>query len=365
MRPRSTGGVEVSTVGEAKRIGVVRDERFLDHEAPGYHPECPDRLTAILGALDASSLGPCLRVFPARPATVAELERAHDGRYVRRALEILSEGSGYFDPDTYFSPGSRAAALGAAGGCLDAAGALLRGEVGIVFGVVRPPGHHATRRAAMGFCIFNNIAVTAAGLLAAGLERILIFDYDVHHGNGTQDIFWSDPRVLFVSCHLWPHYPGSGLTAEAGEGPGRGYTVNVPFPRGTGNAEYRAVFEELVEPLAERFQPQAVLVSAGYDGHRDDPLGGLDLDEDGYRMMGGRLRQIADRYAAGRLMFFLEGGYNLRALASSVVATLEGATEGAAAAEAVASVPTSAQHPRAREVLDAAVAVARQFWPGL
>jgi acetoin utilization deacetylase AcuC-like enzyme len=352
-------------VAVTSRIGLVRDELFLDHEAPGYHPECPERLPAILGALEASPLARQLRPFPARAATVAELERAHDGGYVRRALDALAEGNGYFDPDTYFSPGSRGAALGAAGGCLDAAQALVRGEVDLAFGAVRPPGHHATRRSAMGFCIFNNIAVTAAGLLAGGVERILIFDFDVHHGNGTQDIFWKDPRVLFVSCHLWPHYPGSGLPMELGEGPGRGFSINVPFPHGTGNAEYRSVVEELVEPLAQRFEPQVVLVSAGYDGHKDDPLGGLALDEDGYRMMGGRLRQIADRHAQGRLMFFLEGGYNLEALASSVVATLEGAAAGAAAEEAVARVPEADQLPRAREVLGATIALARQFWPGL
>jgi acetoin utilization deacetylase AcuC-like enzyme len=338
---------------------------FLDHEAPGYHPECPARLSAILGALDASPIGRRVRPFAGRPATVTELDRAHDGGYVRRALEALDQGTGYFDPDTFFSPGSGAAALGAAGGGLDAAQALVRGEIDLAFALVRPPGHHATRRSAMGFCIFNNIAVTAANLLAAGLERILIFDFDVHHGNGTQDIFWKDPRLLFVSCHLWPHYPGSGLPMELGEGPGRGYTINVPFPHGTGNAEYRAVFEELVEPLAQRFEPQVVLVSAGYDGHRDDPLGGLALDEDGYRMMGGRLRQIADRHAQGRLMFFLEGGYNLEALAASVVATLEGAEAGAPAAEAVARVPEEEQLPRAREVLGATITLARQFWPGL
>jgi acetoin utilization deacetylase AcuC-like enzyme len=152
---------------------------------------------------------------------------------------------------------------------------------------------------------------------------------------------------------------------ELGEGPGRGFSINVPFPHGTGNAEYRSVVEELVEPLAQRFEPQVVLVSAGYDGHKDDPLGGLALDEDGYRMMGGRLRQIADRHAQGRLMFFLEGGYNLEALASSVVATLEGAAAGAAAEEAVARVPEADQLPRAREVLGATIALARQFWPGL
>jgi len=346
------------------RIGIVRDESFLDHEASGYHPERPERLTAIWGALDESGVAKGCRTFPARAATTAELERAHDSRYVRKALEVLDRGQGYFDPDTYFSPGSRAAALGAAGGCLDAALALRRGEIDVAFGLHRPPGHHASRGAAMGFCIFNNIAVAAAGLLAQGLERVMIFDFDVHHGNGTQDIFWSDPRVLFMSFHLWPHYPGSGLPDEIGHDEGRGYTVNVPFPHGTGNAEYRLAFDRLVAPMAERFHPQVVLVSAGYDGHRDDPLGGLALDEDGYRMMGAQLRAIAGRQAEGRLMFFLEGGYDLRALASSVVATLEGAVLGEAKG-GVAQVDEGELNPRALQMLARTLEAIRPFWKGL
>jgi acetoin utilization deacetylase AcuC-like enzyme len=351
-------------MGTETRVGIVRDELFLDHEAPGFHPECPDRLTAIWSALDGSVAAKKARPFPARAATTQELERVHDPRYVHRALEALDRGSGYFDPDTYFSPGSRAAALGAAGGCLDAALAMRRREVDVVLGLPRPPGHHATRRAAMGFCIFNNIAVASAGLLATGLERVLIFDWDVHHGNGTQDIFAADPRVLFISCHLWPHYPGSGLSDEIGSGDGRGYTVNLPFPHGTGNAEYAAVFDRLVAPLAERFRPQAVLVSAGFDGHRNDPLGGLSLDEDGYRWMAARLRAIADRHAEGRLMFFLEGGYDLRALASSVVATLEGAVAGETGVAAIECGEDDVD-PRATRVLERTLQAIRPFWSGL
>ncbi|MBI5488993.1 MAG: histone deacetylase [Deltaproteobacteria bacterium] len=344
------------------RIGLVRDEVFLDHEAPGYHPERPERLTSIWRAVDGWAAGQEVVTFPARAATTAELERAHEGRFVRRALDVLGRGSGYFDPDTYFSPGSLAAALGAAGGCIDAANAVRRGELDVAFGLHRPPGHHATRGASMGFCIFNNIAITAAALRAEGVERILIFDFDVHHGNGTQDIFWSDPHVLFVSFHLWPHYPGSGLCEETGLGEGAGYTVNVPFPHGTGNAEYRLGVDRLVDPLADRFRPEVVLVSAGYDGHREDPLGGLALDEDGFRMLGARLRRIADRHAGGRLMFFLEGGYNLDALASSVVATLEGATggEGGESGEGEAEM-----QPRALQMLARTLDAVRGKWGGL
>jgi acetoin utilization deacetylase AcuC-like enzyme len=344
------------------RIGIVRDELFLDHEAPGYHPERPERLTAIWSALDAAPVGRGVRTFPARAATPAELERAHDARFVRRTLEILKRGSGFFDPDTFFSAGSQAAALGAAGGCVDAALALRRGELDLAFGLHRPPGHHATRGTAMGFCLFNNIAVATAALLAEGLERILIFDFDVHHGNGTQDIFWADPRVLFISFHLWPHYPGSGLCDEIGADEGQGYTVNVPFPHGTGNAEYRLAVERLVEPLAERFKPQAVLASAGYDGHREDPLGGLSLDEAGYRMMGARLRGIANRHAQGKLMFCLEGGYDLVSLANSVVATLDGAASG----KDVSSAASEAElQPRALQMLARTLDAVRPFWSGL
>jgi len=349
----------------ATRVGIVRDEAFLDHEAPGYHPECPERLTAIWGALDASDVGREARVFPARAATSEELGRAHDPRYVERALKVLERGTGYFDPDTYFSPGSRAAALGAAGACVDAVRAVRRREVDLAFGLHRPPGHHASKAASSGFCIFNNIAVAAAALLADGLERVLVFDFDVHHGNGTQDIFWTDPRVLFVSFHLWPHYPGSGLSNEVGRGSGEGFTVNVPFPHGTGNAEYRLAVDRLVEPLSDLFRPEAVLVSAGYDGHRDDPLGGLTLDEEAYRFFGARLRRLADRHAEGRLMFFLEGGYDLRALASSVVATLEGAASGEAGLEKAPAVADGDLHPRAMEVFARTMREVRPFWKGL
>jgi acetoin utilization deacetylase AcuC-like enzyme len=295
---------------------------FLDHEAPGYHPERPERLSAIWGALDQTDVGRAARRFPARAATTAELERAHDARYVRLALGALERGSGYFDPDTYFSPGSRAAALGAAGGCLDAALAMHGGDVDVVFGAHRPPGHHATRAAAMGFCIFNNIAIAAAGLLAAGVERVMIYDFDVHHGNGTQEAFWRDPHVLYVSSHQFPFYPGTGDLDEVGEGDGRGFTVNLPLPAGTGDTEYSRACREIVEPIGRAFDPELVLVSAGFDAHRDDPLGGMAVTPPGFAELMDVCLAVASGAARGRVVAVLEGGYDIDGIATSTAAVV-------------------------------------------
>ncbi|MDI7266874.1 MAG: histone deacetylase [Myxococcota bacterium] len=343
-----------------KKLGIVRDDVFLGHEAPGYHPECPDRLIAVGEALDSEGLSGGARIFPARPATTEELGRVHDPRYVKSALAALQRGSGFFDGDTYFCEGTEAAALGAAGGCIDAAIAMHRGEVDVVMAVPRPPGHHATRTRAGGFCVFNNVAVAAGALLAEGVERLLIVDWDVHHGNGTQDIFYRDPRVLFVSLHLWPHYPGSGASDEIGEGPGRGFTANVPLPHGAGNADALVAMERLVEPLAASFRPQRVLASTGFDGHRDDPLGGMRLDEDGFHALGAKLQDIAARTADGRVMMVLEGGYNLRALATSVVAAVRGAIRG----DAPRAADAGAAAPRATAAVDRTIDALRPFWSG-
>jgi len=342
---------------------LVVSDVFARHRVVG-HPENQGRLDAAVAYLRETGLWERCWVVPPRPASVEELALVHDRAYIDLVRSLAESGGGWLTLDTIVSPGTYEGATHAAGAGLVAAERILAGEVRRAFCLVRPPGHHARPSRGMGFCIFNNIAVAAAGLLAQGLERVMIFDFDVHHGNGTQDIFWSDPRVLFMSFHLWPHYPGSGLPDEIGHDEGRGYTVNVPFPHGTGNAEYRLAFDRLVAPMAERFHPQVVLVSAGYDGHRDDPLGGLALDEDGYRMMGAQLRAIAGRQAEGRLMFFLEGGYDLRALASSVVATLEGAVLGEAKG-GVAQVDEGELNPRALQMLARTLEAIRPFWKGL
>ncbi|MBI3603569.1 MAG: histone deacetylase, partial [Nitrospirae bacterium] len=223
------------------------------------------------------------------------------------------------DPDTALSPGSLPAAYLAAGGALVALDAIMAGLVQNAFCAVRPPGHHAERDRAMGFCFFNNVAIAARyGQRRHGLDRVLIVDWDVHHGNGTQHAFYDDPSVLFFSTHQYPHYPGTGRATERGEGAGEGSTINVPMSAGQGDEDYREVFERVLVPAADQFKPDLVLISAGFDAHRDDPLAGMGLTEDGYETLSRTVLDIARRHCQGRVLSCLEGGYHLPALAASV-----------------------------------------------
>ncbi len=248
------------------------------------------------------------------------LEEIHDASYVEEVRRFCMGGGGSFDPDTYAVPASWDAALHAAGAGPAAVDALVRREATTAFVAVRPPGHHAERNQAMGFCLFNNIAVTAAYLRRESF-RVAIVDWDVHHGNGTQNSFWSNPDVLYVSLHEFPFYPGTGWLTETGVGEGEGTTVNVPLPSGTSSDDYRAAFARVVTPVVKQFAPDWILISAGYDAHVADPLGGLRLESSDYRAMAGAL---ADIVPANRIVAFLEGGYDLDALASSSAATVEG-----------------------------------------
>ena len=253
-----------------------------------------------------------------QPAAVGDVERVHDAGYVRRLEAFCLEGGGHLDADTGVCTESWEAALLAAGAGLEAVRRLEAGEAAAAFCAVRPPGHHALRTSAMGFCLFNNVAVTAAALADRG-ERVAIVDYDAHHGNGTQDTFYEDPRVLFVSLHQWPFYPGSGRLAETGSGAGAGTTVNVPFPAGTSGEAYRAAFDEVVIPVIEGFKPTWLLISAGFDAHRADPLCELGLTAGDYADLTARLAALVP---AGRRIAFLEGGYDLDALSWSAGAAV-------------------------------------------
>jgi acetoin utilization deacetylase AcuC-like enzyme len=224
--------------------------------------------------------------------------------------------------DTYVGPHSYAAALRAAGGLLQAVQAVLQGEANNAFALVRPPGHHAVASRAMGFCLFNNVAIaTRYALREFGLERVLIVDFDLHHGNGTQDAFYEEPTVLYFSTHQYPYYPGTGHYQETGRGAGQGYTVNVPLPAGVGDTGYERVFAEILVPVARRYKPQLILASAGYDAHWADPLGGMLLSVSGYVSMARTLVALAEELCQGRLVLTLEGGYSLEALAASIAAT--------------------------------------------
>ena len=295
------------------------------HADPG-HPERPDRTTAALAGVADLHLGEDVVVVASRVATRAELTRVHDGTYLDELGAFCYAGGGDIDEDTYATYDSWTIAQNAAGSGLAVVDELSRRGEGVGFVTTRPPGHHALRDRAMGFCLLNNVAVAAAALAERG-ERVLILDWDVHHGNGTQDAFWNDPRVLYVSTHQWPLFPGSGAPREVGGARAAGLTVNLPLPAGaTGDVAQRAL-EEVAAPLIDEFAPTWALVSAGFDAHRGDPLADLALSAGDFALLG---RFAASHVPAGRLALFLEGGYNLDALRVSVSATL-GALMGAAA----------------------------------
>jgi len=301
--------------------GYVYDPLFLEHDLTD-HPESSARLTAIVAELSSAGLLARMQPIPARPADDALLSRVHDPGYIERVRQISARGGGYLDPDTYLVGRTDEAARLAAGGTAELTAAVLRGEVRNGIALVRPPGHHAERSRGMGFCVFNNIAVAAqAALDGFGLDRVLIFDWDVHHGNGTQDIFYESPQVMFISTHQYPHYPGTGDWRETGRGAGRGYTANLPLSAGVGDDGFRRLFAEAVVPLAERFRPELILVSAGYDAHWKDPLAGLHMTLAGYWQLARGVVSLAERLCGGRLVVVLEGGYNLPILARGVADT--------------------------------------------
>jgi acetoin utilization deacetylase AcuC-like enzyme len=294
---------------------------FLKHET-GEHTENKQRLVVAVQSLVDSGLD--LDWVAPEPAEVAEVARIHDLGYIESVERVANEGGGWLDWDTVISPDSYDAALLAAGGGLMAVERCMK-DGRLAFMLVRPPGHHARPSQGMGFCLFNNIAVAAAHALdVLGLERVLIVDWDVHHGNGTNDAFYNDPRVLFFSIHEGDHYPGTGHADEVGSGAGAGYTINVPLRAGTGDGALSAAFDSLLLPVARVFKPQLILVSAGYDGQRGDPLGELRYSEAAFQWMAARLRSLALEVGAGGPLPFLEGGYVPSMMAASVVATLHG-----------------------------------------
>ena len=302
------------------RVGFVSHTIYSEHEMGHGHPESPDRLRAIRSQLESSGTLDRLVSIEPRPAERKWVEAVHDSSYLLH-LDTKSPTSGYasMDADTTLCPQSVEAAYMGAGGALAAADAVMSQEVDQVFCAVRPPGHHAESNRAMGFCLLNNVAIVTKYLQTQyGLERILIVDWDVHHGNGTQHTFYEDPSVLFFSTHQFPHYPGTGNTTEIGRGEGRGRTLNIPMSGGQGDDEYQEIFESRLIPAADSFHPDCVVISAGFDAHRDDPLASMNLTEDGYGMLTEIVMGIAGRHASGRVISCLEGGYHLNGLASSV-----------------------------------------------
>jgi len=303
---------------------LIYDPLYLAHTIGG-HPENSRRLTTALDVLEREDLLERLARPPARDATLEELGAIHQQGYIRQVQQVAQAGGGWLDGDTYVVSASYDAALRAAGGLLTAVEQVLaeRGEAANAFALVRPPGHHALANRGMGFCLFNNVAIAARYAQAAyGLDRVMIVDYDVHHGNATQDSFYRDDSVLYLSTHQYPHYPGTGHFSEVGEGPGAGYTVNVPLRAGVGDQGFAAICDEIIGPVARRFQPDLLLVSAGYDAHWSDPLAGLALSiGDGYFPIAQYLVRLAEELCQGRLIYTLEGGYELEAVGYSIAAT--------------------------------------------
>jgi acetoin utilization deacetylase AcuC-like enzyme len=304
------------------KSAVVIDREYLKHLPGAGHPERPERIQALLDLVEELDTERFQLLAP-RAATRAEVELIHAPAHVR-LIESTSELNHYaLDGDTITSRDSFSVGLLAAGGFLRLLDAIAAGEYQNGFALVRPPGHHALRDRAMGFCFFNTMAIGAEYLKRThGAKRVMIMDWDVHHGNGTQDAFYGDPSVLFVSTHQFPFYPGSGAVNEVGVGAGEGYTINVPLPAGCADVEYRQVFQDVIVPAAEKFEPEWILVSAGFDPHRRDPLAGMNVTEQGFGAMAERLLELADRFSGSRIAFLLEGGYDLAALKNSVAAVL-------------------------------------------
>ena len=302
------------------KTGLVYHPAYLDHDMGAGHPESPNRLRAIMQQLEQSGTADRLTRIEPRKAEDEWITQIHTAAYLEMLkAEAPATGRVSLDADTAMSPGSLTAAYLAAGGALAAVDAILSKKVDHVFCAVRPPGHHAEAGHAMGFCLFNNVAIAARyAQKRYGLSRILIVDWDVHHGNGTQHSFEEDPSVLFFSTHQFPHYPGTGRATERGRGAGEGFTINVPMEAGEGDEEYRAVFQQTLVPAADAFKPEFVIISAGFDAHQDDPLAGMGLTEEGYEDLTGIVAGIAKRHANGRILSSLEGGYNLTALSASV-----------------------------------------------
>ena len=299
-----------------KKVGFIYDDIFLRHVTPDWHPERKERLVQIVSSLKKSGLWENLIRIKPRRATYEEIALVHTDDYISR---IRTSGVGYLDPDTYMSEDSLEAALYAAGAVIEAVEQCKRGEIERAFCAVRPPGHHAEAERAMGFCIFNNIAIGARYARKKGYKKVFVIDYDVHHGNGTQHIFEEDDTVFYFSTHEFPHYPGTGKDSEKGIGKGKGYTCNVPMSSGAGDKEYLSVYENILPPLVKAFEPDLILVSAGYDIHRNDPLSGIRVSDEGIRSIVNSILSCS----SNPFIFALEGGYNLSALGESVRVTIE------------------------------------------
>jgi len=300
---------------------LLHTDRFADHQTPPGHPERSER-AEVMEVVANRWRAQGVEVVAPRAATREQLARVHDAEYVHRIAETKGRAVA-LDPDTYTSPESYEIALLAAGAAVDAVERVMSGSHRAAFALVRPPGHHAERNRAMGFCLFNSVAVGAAHARAGGAGKVAIVDYDVHHGNGTQHIFEADPHVLYLSAHQYPYYPGTGAAEEVGRGPGEGFTVNLPLEVGAVDEDYRAAFDEAVVPILLQFEPDLLILSAGFDAHERDPLAGMRLTTEAFGAMTMALRRVAEECCRGRIIAVTEGGYDLHALAASLDSAID------------------------------------------
>lgn len=306
-----------------KRVAFIYDDIFLRHETPKWHPECKERLISILDIMKKSELWEILIHLKPKRATFDDIALAHEIDYIKK---IRSFGKGYLDSDTYMSEDSLEVALYAAGAVMKAVDGCKAKEIERAFCAVRPPGHHAEADMAMGFCIFNNVAVGARYAQKIGYEKVFIIDFDVHHGNGTQHIFEEDDTVFYFSTHQYPHYPGTGKGSEKGRGKGEGYTYNIPMKAGSGDKEYLQVYQDILPQIVKEFEPEIILVSAGYDIRSEDPLSSIRISDEGIRGIVQAIlscSKVNEKVQEIPFIFVLEGGYDLEALGKSVKITIE------------------------------------------
>jgi acetoin utilization deacetylase AcuC-like enzyme len=350
--------------GEMTGTGIVRDERFMEHQMGPYHPESPERLEVIYAMLDGADMKGSFREVPVRRAEREELLLIHSPEYVEELAATEGKEYTYLDPDTQTSSGSYEAALLAAGGMCEAISLVHSGELDNAFALVRPPGHHAEKARAMGFCLFNNVAIGARYAQEyLNLRRVLVVDWDLHHGNGTQHSFENDPSILYFSTHQYPFYPGSGGLNEVGIGKGEGFTVNVPLSGGYGDGEYVGIFERVLRPITIEFNPDIILVSAGFDTHKEDPLGGMRVTPAGFASMTRSIMSMGEECCEGKVVLTLEGGYDIQGQCDSVKAVLKELSEQTRAdiAKVVAKADPRALDVATKKVLE----IQSRYWKSL